>query len=71
MLGLILARQKRTLINKGLTGVFNATIVKLMLSKHGYSEKVDQTVTGAVPVKEVDISHMSDDEIAEYYLGGK
>lgn len=31
--------QENKLINKGLTGEFNATITKLMLSNHGYSEK--------------------------------
>ncbi|WP_415843310.1 terminase small subunit [Xenorhabdus thuongxuanensis] len=27
------------LINKGLTGDFNSTIAKMMLTKHGYSDK--------------------------------
>ncbi|MDE1484439.1 DNA-packaging protein [Xenorhabdus bovienii] len=31
--------QENRLINKGLLGEFNATITKLMLSNHGYSEK--------------------------------
>lgn len=31
--------QENKLINKGLSGEFNATITKLMLSNHGYSEK--------------------------------
>ncbi|MEQ1967688.1 DNA-packaging protein [Xenorhabdus nematophila] len=35
----ILALQESRLINKGLSGEFNATITKLMLSNHGYSEK--------------------------------
>lgn len=33
--------QERGLINKGLTGDFNATITKLMLANHGYSDKTE------------------------------
>lgn len=39
--------QKRTLINKGLSGDFNSNIAKLVLGKHGMSEKHQQEVTGA------------------------
>ncbi|CDG96687.1 putative protein p17 [Xenorhabdus bovienii str. puntauvense] len=35
----ILALQESRLINKGLSGDFNATITKLMLANHGYSDK--------------------------------
>ncbi|OCG58767.1 hypothetical protein A9G41_08120 [Gilliamella sp. Nev5-1] len=38
-LELIKARQEVELINKGLKGEFNASIAKLMLANHGYSEK--------------------------------
>lgn len=31
--------QERAALNKGLTGEFNSTIVKLVLANHGYSEK--------------------------------
>lgn len=31
--------QEHTAINKGITGVFNSTIVKLVLANHGYSDK--------------------------------
>lgn len=41
------ATQEKTALSKGLTGDFNATIVKLLLGKHGYHEKVDQELTGA------------------------
>ena len=40
----IQAHQEKELIAGGLGGAFNATITKLMLSKHGYVEK--QEVTG-------------------------
>jgi hypothetical protein len=39
MLELIKTRQEVELINKGLKGEFNASIAKLMLANHGYSEK--------------------------------
>jgi hypothetical protein len=47
----ILLLQARTLANNGLTGVFNSSITKLILSKHGYSDKqeVDHT-TGGQPL---------------------
>ncbi|MEQ5162241.1 DNA-packaging protein [Proteus terrae] len=35
----IMAFQEMKLINSGLVGDFNATITKLMLANHGYSEK--------------------------------
>lgn len=33
--------QERGLINKGLSGDFNPAITKMLLSKHGYSDKLD------------------------------
>lgn len=38
--------QENSLINKGLTGEFNPTIVKLMLSNHGYAEKQETELSG-------------------------
>ena len=40
--------QEKTALNKGLTGAFNSTIVKLVLANHGYSDKqsVDHTTAG-------------------------
>lgn len=40
------ATQEKTALSKGLTGDFNSTIVKLLLGKHGYHDKVDQELTG-------------------------
>lgn len=37
-------RQRRELINKGLSGDFNSNITKLVLGKHGYHDKVDGTI---------------------------
>lgn len=39
-------RQAQLLINQGLSGKFNAQITKLVLGKHGYSEKVDANLGG-------------------------
>ena len=41
ILNKIRQKQHDLLINKGLTGEFNAAIAKLVLGKHGYSEKHD------------------------------
>lgn len=40
--------QEHTAVNKGITGEFNSTIVKLVLANHGYSDKqaVDHTTAG-------------------------
>lgn len=37
--------QLLNLMNKGLTSEFNSTITKLILTKHGFSDKVDTDVT--------------------------
>ena len=37
------AKQGIQLINKGLSGEYNSTICKVLLSKHGYREGIEQT----------------------------
>lgn len=37
------AKQAKELINKGLSGDYNPTIAKVLLTKHGYREGIDQT----------------------------
>lgn len=62
--------QHKALVNGGISGAYNPTITKLMLSSnHGYSEKqtVDQTVehSGSVTVSQAEakqISQALDDE---------
>ena len=39
--------QERDLINGGLSGKFNAPITKMMLTKHGYSDKVENDHTSS------------------------
>jgi hypothetical protein len=43
----LLAKQERVLLNGGLSGAMNASITKLVLSKHNYSDKqeVQQDIT--------------------------
>lgn len=40
------ALQERGLVNRGLSGEFNPAITKMMLTKHGYSDKQDLEVSG-------------------------
>lgn len=39
--------QERELVNNGLTGDFTAPITKMMLTKHGYSDKLEQDHTSS------------------------
>ena len=41
--GKLMAMQEDELIRNGLMGHFNASITKMILTKHGYSDKVDAT----------------------------
>lgn len=41
--------QERNLINGGLSQVFNPAVTKMMLTKHGYSDKVEQDNTHSGP----------------------
>ena len=43
-------KQHIELLNRGLTGEYNANITKLMLANHGYSDKSEQTVKGELEV---------------------
>lgn len=39
----LMSTQEKILLAKGLAGIFNPTITKLVMAKHGYKEKVDTT----------------------------
>lgn len=41
-----LSEQEEVLVNKGLSGQYNPTIAKLLLTKHGYREGFDHTSDG-------------------------
>lgn len=43
----MMGKQAKTIINGSLNNVYNSTISKLMLTKHGYSDKTQQELTGA------------------------
>ena len=45
MLDEITTAQERMLVNGGLLNAYNPTISKLMMAKHGYSDKIEQDVT--------------------------
>lgn len=40
-------KQERVLVRHGLLGAFNAPITKMMLTKHGYSDKVENDHTSS------------------------
>lgn len=42
-LSILQSKQERMLVSGGLSNQMNATITKLMMCNHGYSEKVDNT----------------------------
>ena len=42
----VMEYQQHQLINSGLSGTFNSTITKLILTKHGYSDRQDTQLTG-------------------------
>ena len=39
--------QERSLVRGGLEGKYNPAITKMMLTKHGYSDKVEQDLTSS------------------------
>lgn len=55
MLGQMLAKQENILLNKGLTNEHSSVITKLVLSKHGYSDKLEQETKHDIadPMKEL------------------
>lgn len=45
LLGDLLAKQALSLVNNGLSGNYNPTIAKVLLTKHGYREGIETDVT--------------------------
>lgn len=45
----LMQTQERKLVNSGLRGDFNPPITKMMLTKHGYSDRVEQNNTHSAP----------------------
>ena len=42
----VMRKQEKGLLKGGMTGDYNSTITKLMLTKHGYSDKVETELSG-------------------------
>ena len=68
MLMEMLSVQERKLLSGGLGGHMNSNITKLMLCKHGYSDKQETAITGADggPVKMI-AAEMSEEEASKIY----
>lgn len=59
----VLIKQSKGLIFGGLTGKFNSSIAKVMMSKHGYREAIDNDITTkGQPIINID------KDIAEKYV---
>lgn len=67
--------QRERLLEKGLSGDYNPTIAKLILSSnHGMKERVDQTTDDQplpTPVTVNNFKHLSDDELIKLAGGSK
>lgn len=46
----LMASQERGLVSGGLAGGFNAAVTKMILTKHGYSDKIEQEVKAGITV---------------------
>lgn len=66
-LDMLSCKQEQILINKGLNKEFNPVIAKLLLSKHGYTEKTQHDVTSAdESIKpSLDVTKLSTDALRE------
>jgi hypothetical protein len=56
VINVLRGKQARELINKGLSGDYNPIIAKLLLTKHGYTDKseLDQTVKGSITFRDAE-----------------
>lgn len=45
------SKQAESLINNGLSGAYNPTIAKVLLSKHGYKESVENEQKGGITIR--------------------
>lgn len=50
IVNILLGHQENKLINNGLNGKFNPTITKLLLHKHGHSDKQETDLKGSMAV---------------------
>lgn len=65
----VLQAQERKLINGGLSSAFNPVITKMMMTKHGYSDKQELDISSAdgsmTPKPGLDVSKLSPQAIRE------
>lgn len=64
-LEMILQNQERLLINRSLTGDFNATIAKLMLANHGYNDKQEVTNTTSLNMTNQEFEEIAKELLAK------
>lgn len=58
----LLQKQAKCLLNNGLSGNYNQTIAKVILTKHGYREGIDQTTNDKdLPQPILDVKISKDD----------
>ena len=60
----IATAQEMLLIDGGLNGDFNAAFAKMLMTKHGYSDKTENAVSGSLEVKK-SAADLTDEELAE------
>jgi hypothetical protein len=66
----LLAKQARQLVNCGLAGTYNSTIAKVLLTKHGYREGIENTGEGGSQLFPDKESKERTDEIISSFLNG-
>jgi hypothetical protein len=58
----LLAKQARVLLSNGLSGRYNSTISKLILTKHGYTDKQEVEHSGKMEIKKISVDIIGDSE---------
>lgn len=64
----LMQAQERTLVNNGLAGTYNPAITKLILTKHDYSDRIEQdhsSKDGTMTPKGLDVSGLSTEALQE------
>lgn len=65
----LLAKQAKHLINKGLAGTYNPTIAKVLLTKHGYREGIEQTGADGKDLVSGETQELVNKALTEYLNG--
>jgi hypothetical protein len=66
----LMMRQQTLLLSNGLTGAYNSTIAKLILTKHGYSDRQEISGPEGAPI-EHRLTEMTDDEVMAMLAGAR